>query len=499
MFDIDASFMSDIFKEYLYVLPQAILIVGALLIPALFYLTKRRTVCAAFAMIAVLLSGFVVGLSILDNSLFGTFMDLFTLNMFSAVMMFLFLGVVFFVVLISPASNEVTNHAGEYYALLMVATAGMLFVAASNNLLAIFVGVECVSITSYALVAMKKNDPRSSEAAVKYLIIGGMSSGLALYGISMLYGLTGTIEISAIAAALSSMDKFSLPFGIAMIAIIAGYGFKISAVPFHMWAPDVYEGASTPVSMFLSTGSKKMGFVVLFKIFLILFVVGQSGFAQGEMQYVFAFIAAITMTVGNIVAISQKNIKRMLAYSSIAQAGYILIALAVMSQYALTGGIFHMITHVFMKGGAFIVVAALIAAGLGENISDYKGLARRAPLVAAAMLLFLFSLAGIPPLAGFASKFVLFSGAIVIDGAVQTKWIWLAFIAILNSAISLYYYARVVKAMYVDKGESDEKLVIKKTHLLAILICVAFVIAIGVYPEPVIKLCEMAASSLFTL
>ena len=498
MFNIDASFMSNIFGEYLPILPQAILIVAALLIPGLFFITKRRTVCAAFAMIAVLLSGFVVGLSILDNSLFGTFMSLFRLDMFSAVMMFLFLGVVFFVVLISPASNEVTNHAGEYYALLMVATAGMLFVAASNNLLAIFVGVECVSITSYALVAMKKNDPRSSEAAVKYLIIGGMSSGLALYGISMLYGLTGTIEISGIAAALSSMDKFSLPFGIAMISIIAGYGFKISAVPFHMWAPDVYEGASTPVSMFLSTGSKKMGFVVLFKIFLILFVVGQSGFAQGEMQYVFAFIAAITMTVGNIVAISQKNIKRMLAYSSIAQAGYILIALAVMSQYALTGGIFHMITHVFMKGGAFIVVAALIAAGLGENISDYKGLARRSPLVAAAMLLFLFSLAGIPPLAGFASKFVLFSGAIVIDGAVSTQWIWLAFIAILNSAISLYYYARVVKAMYVDKGESDEKLVIRKTHLLAILICVAFVIAIGVYPEPVIKLCEMAASSLFT-
>ena len=499
MVEINLTFMNDIFGEYLPILPQAVLIVGALLIPAIFFLTKRRGACAMFAEIAVLLSGLVVGFSILDERLFGTFMDLFKLDMFSAVMMFLFLGVVFLVILISPASNEVTNHAGEYYSLLLVATAGMLFVAASNNLLAIFVGVECVSITSYALVAMKKNDPRSSEAAVKYLIIGGMSSGLALYGISMLYGLTGTIEISGIATAISTMTKFSLPFAIAMIALIAGYGFKISAVPFHMWAPDVYEGASTPVSMFLSTGSKKMGFVVLFKIFLVLFVIGQSGFAQGEMQYVFAFIAAVTMTVGNIVAISQKNIKRMLAYSSIAQAGYILIALAVMSQYAVTGGLFHMITHVFMKGGAFIVVAALIAAGVGENISDYKGLAKRAPFVAAAMLLFLFSLAGIPPLAGFASKFVLFSSAIVIDGAVQTQWIWLAFVAILNSAISLYYYARVVKAMYVDKGESEEKLVIKKTHILAILICVAFVIAIGVYPDTVITLCSRAASALFTL
>ena len=503
MFDIDASFLSDIFGNYLPAVPQLTLIIGALLIPGLFYLTKRRTVCAAFAMIAVLISGAVVGLSILDNSLFGSFMDLtpslFSLNMFSAVMMFLFLGVTFFVILISPASTEVTNHAGEYYALLLVATAGMLFVASAENLLTIFVGVECVSITSYALVAMKKNDPRSSEAAVKYLIIGGLSSGLALYGISMVYGLTGSIQIADVALFVQNMDKFSLPFAIAMIAMIAGYGFKISAVPFHMWAPDVYEGASTPVSMFLSTGSKKMGFVVLFKIFLVLFIVGSTGVVATEpMQYTFAIIAAITMTVGNIVAISQRNIKRMLAYSSIAQAGYILIALAVMTEYALTGGLFHMITHVFMKGGAFIVVAALITAGLGEKIEDYKGLAKRAPLVAAAMLIFLFSLAGIPPLAGFASKFVLFSSAIVDGtGAVQTQWIWLAFVAILNSAISLYYYARVVKAMYVDKGESEEKLVIKKSHLAAILLCVFFVIAIGVYPEPVIKLCSMAAASLF--
>ena len=504
--EIDASVLSDIFGTILPAVPMAALIIGALIIPAVFYLTKRRAICAAVAMIAVLVSGAVVGLSILDNSLFGSFLsdlgyNLFSLNMFSAVVTFLFLGVTFFVILISPASNEVTNHAGEYYALLLVATAGMLFVAASENLLTIFVGVECVSITSYALVAMKKNDPRSSEAAVKYLIIGGLSSGLALYGISMVYGITGSIQISEVASYIQSMEKFSLPFGIAMIAMIAGYGFKISAVPFHMWAPDVYEGASTPVSMFLSTGSKKMGFVVLFKIFLVLFVVGSTGcIATEPMQYIFAFIAAITMTVGNIVAISQKNIKRMLAYSSIAQAGYILIALAVMTEYALTGGLFHMITHVFMKGGAFIVVAALIACGVGEQISDYKGLAKRSPLAAAAMLIFLFSLAGIPPLAGFASKFVLFSSAIVdATGAVQTQWIWLAFVAILNSAISLYYYARVVKAMYVDKGESEEKIDLKASHLAAILLCVIFVVIIGVCPEPVIELCSKAAASLFAL
>lgn len=501
----DVSILKTIFDVALPISPEIILIAAALIVPGLFFLTKNRNICALVAGLAVLASGFIVGIAVYQNvyypysdtPIYGVFMDLFSLDTFSAVMMFLFLGVAFLVILFSPGSSEVTKDAGEYYALILVATVGMLFVAASDNLLAIFVGVECVSISSYALVAMKKNDPRASEAAVKYLIIGGMSSALALYGISMLYGITGSIQIDAIATSIGSMTKISLPFAIAMIALIAGYGFKISAVPFHMWAPDAYEGASSPVSAFLSTGSKKMGFVVMFKIFLVMFAVAQSGFASGELQYIFAGIAAVTMTVGNIVAISQKNIKRMLAYSSIAQAGYILIALAVMSQYALTGGLFHMITHVFMKAGAFFVVGALITAGIGEEISDYKGIAKRAPLISAAMLIFLFSLAGFPPLAGFWSKFILFSSAIAVDGVVVNQWIWLAFVAIINSVISLYYYVKVLKAMYIDKGESEEKLSIKKGHTAVILICALLVVAIGVYPEFVIKLCELASAAFF--
>ena len=202
------------------------------------------------------------------------------------------------------------------------------------------------------------------------------------------------------------------------------------------------------------------------------------------------------MTVGNMVAISQTNIKRMLAYSSIAQAGYILIALAVMSQYAVTGSLYHMFTHVAMKGGAFVIVAALITAGVGEEISDYRGLAKRAPLVAAAMMLCLFSLAGIPPLAGFTSKFILFSSAIYIDGAIETQWLWLIVVAVLNSAMSLYYYARVVKAMYIEEGDCTEKVKIGKAFMVAILLCVVGVIVLGVYPEPLLDLCEKAAIAL---
>jgi len=493
---MDASFLSTIFGEVLPIAPEIMLIVGALLIPAVFLLTKNGKAVAAVAEIFILLAMAIAALALADKNLMGTYMDIFTLNEFSALMMILFLIVVFLVVLISPASAETTKHKGEYYSLLLVALTGMLFVASSENLMSIFVGVETVSISSYALAAMKKNDPRAAEAGVKYLIIGGLSSALTLYGISMLYGVTGSIQLTEVANALAHMDTYNWPFLVAMIAMIAGYGFKISAVPFHAWAPDVYEGAATPVSTFLATGSKKMGFVVLFKIFFILFAVAPV-FATSQMQYIFAIIAAVTMTVGNIVAISQQNIKRMLAYSSIAQAGYILIALAVMSQYAMTGGLFHMFTHVFMKGGAFIVVAALITAGIGEKISDYKGLAKRNPFAAAAMLIFLFSLAGIPPLAGFTSKFVLFSSAIFVDGQVVYQWVWLALIAILNSAISLYYYARVVKAMYIDAGETEEKIKIKTSHMCAIVICIVAVILLGVFPGPILDLCSAAASTLF--
>ena len=292
--------------------------------------------------------------------------------------------------------------------------------------------------------------------------------------------------------------KWEKVLAIGLVCMVAGYGFKIAAVPFHMWAPDVYEGASSPVSLFLATGSKKMGLSVFFQIFLVLFVAGSSlsAICGEEVQYLFAIIAAFTMTVGNVVAIAQNNIKRMLAYSSIAQAGYILIVMAVMTDYALASGMFHMFTHVFMKGGAFLIVGALICAGLGEKISDYKGLAKRSPFLAAAMLLFLFSLAGIPPLAGFTSKFFLFSSALGGVDGLTSQWVWLAFIAILNSAISLYYYARVVKAMYIEKGESTEKIKIPAVFTVAIVICVVFVIVLGVYPQLIFDYCETAAAAL---
>ena len=474
---------------------QMIILLAAVLIPAVQLVGKRKDITAAFALVMVTIAGFVTCYQMYYAN-YGVYMGLFAFDAFTGVMMMIFLAAVFLVVLISPAYPNLSKHHGEYYSLLMVAVAGMMFVASATDLISIFIGVELASISSYALVAMKKNDPRAPEAAVKYLIIGGISTGLTLYGLSLVYGLTGSTQLADLAAYFTTAD-FSLAFAVAFVTLVAGYGFKIAAVPFHMWAPDVYEGAATPVSSFLATGSKKMGFVVFMKIFLLIFI-GTKLAPVPEIQWFFAILAAITMTVGNIIAISQTNIKRMLAYSSIAQAGYLMIFLAAASEYAAATGLFYMIVHVFMKGGAFIVVAALLTAGLGEKISDYRGLAKRAPLVAFAMMLFMFSLAGVPPLGGFTAKFFLFSSALYpASGMVDTTWVWLVFVAVINSAISLFYYARVVKAMYVEKGQETSKIRIPKTHAAALILCAIAVIALGIFPAYVLEWCGYAAQTLF--
>jgi len=492
-----AEIFTSIFGALTPLATMIVLVAGALALPGIQMFGKKHVVSWAFALILTIFA-LVMDMCLLVDGYTGTYLGV-TTTVYTTLMGMLFLIVLFFVVLVSNASTETTrSHAGAYYSLLLGATTGMLFVVSSVDLLTIFVGVELTSISSYALVALKRKDGRASEAAVKYAIIGGLSTALTLYGISMIYGLAGTTTIYELAAYVLTAESFNWAFAIGMVCMIAGYGFKIAAVPFHMWAPDVYEGASAPVSMFLATGSKKMGLAVFIQVFLFMFIMaGTLGTIYGEIaQYTFAILAAITMTLGNVVAIAQNNIKRMLAYSSIAQAGYILIMMAVMTNEAMAAGTFHMFTHVFMKGGAFLIVGALICAGIGEKISDYKGLAKRAPFLAAAMMLFLFSLAGIPPLAGFTSKFFLFASAIGTPGATYDEWVWLAFVAILNSAISLYYYARVVKAMYIEKGSETEKIKVPAVFLFAIVLCLVFVVILGVYPDLIYGYCEMAANTL---
>jgi len=482
--------------DYTALYPEIIVALFALALPAVNLLLKDNKFLAAVSLSGVGLSMlalvmyYVEGLGPLafDNGLL-------VLDDFSALFMMIFLAVAFVVILASAKYIEGEKHAAEYYSLILLATVGMMLVAASTDLFVLYIGIEITSLSSYALVAFRKKDIKGAEAATKYFIFGGISSAFTLFGISLVYGVTGTTSFSEIGAAVATLDAYKEMIWLALVMVIVGFGFKVAMVPFHSWAPDVYEGAPTTITALLAAGSKKMGFVAMFKFFLIAMLA-----IKADWEIVVAVLAIVTMTVGNLAALNQTSIKRMLAYSSIAQAGYILIAVAVGTEYAVTGGIFHILTHAFMKGGAFIIVATLTTVAIGERISDYKGLAKRSNFMAFSMTVLLFSLAGIPPLAGFASKVVLFSSPIMgtVDGS---EWmVWLAVAGIINSAISLYYYARVVKYMYVDEleeGAPSEKLKLPRSMVAAVAICVVAIIGIGVFPEYFIQLCQNAAQALF--
>ncbi len=383
----------------------------------------------------------------------------------------------------------------EYYALLLLATVGMMVVASANDLVALFVGFELASMSTYVLAGFEKKNPSSLEAALKYFIIGSLSSALMLFGMSLVYGVAGSTSIPAILAYYKTNPVVGLDI-IAMMLLIAGFGFKMALVPFHMWAPDTYEGSPTVVSALLAAGSKKMGFVAAFRVLVLALVA-----IRIDLQMTFAILAVITMTYGNIVAISQRSIKRMLAYSSIAQAGYISLAFVVTTQMSLAGGILLALGHGLMKGGAFLVVAVVGYMVLSDNknskntddLSNFAGLGKRAPITAFAMLVFVLALAGVPPSAGFIGKFVLFYSVTIEAVRQASTWLLLVvIIAILNSALSLYYYARIVKYMYVlpaNGGKIKEPV----PYVAAILLAVIGTIGIGLYPEPFIQMALDAA------
>ncbi|MCJ7517648.1 MAG: NADH-quinone oxidoreductase subunit N, partial [Methanomassiliicoccales archaeon] len=373
--------------------PELVMIVVAIAIPAIYYATKSHKILSTVSLVGIAASMGIVVQFLFDGAQADTLEGgLLRLDAFSALFQLIFLIVAFYVILASYKYVQGERHIAEYHTLIMMATAGMMIVASSLDLITLFVGLELASLSTYALVGFRKKDKKGAEAATKYFIIGAISSAISLYGISLLYGLTGSTmftDIGALVGGMAGMDPVVL---LALALLIAGFGFKVAIVPFHMWAPDVYEGAPTTVTSLLAASSKKMGFVALFKIFLIGLIA-----IRVEWQLVIAIISVATMVIGNLIAISQTNIKRMLAYSSIAQAGYILMVLPIGTEYALAGGIFHIITHAFMKGGAFIIVATLSTVAIGETLSDYKGLAKRSPLMAFSMTVLLFSLAGIPP------------------------------------------------------------------------------------------------------
>jgi len=377
---------------------------------------------------------------------------------------------------------------GEFYALILFATLGMMLMASAVDLLILYIGLETMSICIYVLAGFLKRDRRSNEAALKYLLMGGFSSAIILYGMVILYGLTGATGLKEIASALTA-DTLSNPALIlAMVMLAAGFGFKIAAVPFHMYIPDVYEGAPTPIAALLSAASEIAGLVILLRVFLVA-IPG----LQDRWALLFYVLSLLTMTVGNVVAIAQSNIKRMLAYSSIAHIGYLLIGVVAGRELGISATLLYTVVYALMTLGAFAMVILLCVGEVkGERIDDFTGLAQRSPMAAAAMLILLLSLAGVPPTAGFVGKLYLFGAAI------ERGYVLLALVAVVNSAISLFYYMKVAVAMYMrDLPPAGLALSPSRPLRVALFVTVVGTLAIGIYPGPFLDLAKSSIAGLW--
>jgi NADH-quinone oxidoreductase subunit N len=388
--------------------------------------------------------------------------------------------------------RERTPYRGEFYSLLLFSALAMTLIAGAADLIMVFLSLEFLGITSYILTGYLRENTKSNEAAIKYFLYGAVTSAAMLYGMSLLYGVTGTTSLSAIAASLRpepveglGAADVSLRWLIspAMVFLLAGFGFKIAAVPFHQWSPDAYEGAPTPVTAFLSVGPKAAGFAVLLRVFL-------TALPHFQVDWValLAGMSIVTMTVGNLVAIWQKNIKRMLAYSSIAQAGYILIGLVCLGpdNYGMRGVLLYLLAYLFTNLGAFVVVIAFSQATGSDEIEDYAGLIRRSPWLAGPLVVFFLSLVGIPPTAGFFGKFLIFAAAI------RLRYFPLAAIGVANGVISLYYYFNVVRLMFFLPRD-EAPVYVPPLLRVALVLTLAMTLLIGVYPQPFIEWAQGAA------
>ena len=394
---------------------------------------------------------------------------------------------------------------GEYYALVLFATVGMMFLGCGYDLISLYISLELMALTFYVLVAFTKREKRSNEAAMKYFLLGAFSSGILLYGMSMLYGIAGSTNLGEISRSIAGLVASINESGdtlrgfavlrplllLGMIALAAGLFFKIAAVPFHMWAPDAYEGAPTSVTAFLSTGSKAASFALYARIFLEALPSMRDDWAP-----LLGLVAAITIMVGNWAAVTQQNSKRLLAYSSISNAGYLLLGIVAANEYGKLGLIIYLFVYTLMNMGAFGVIISLRRRGIiGDNVDDMTGLAQKAPGMAAMMAVFMLSLGGLPMTGGFIGKYFLFGGLLLRgqdDG--KTWYYWLAVWAIINTVVSFYYYVRFIKVMYLgDRVADPQPLELSPALRAALLASLSGIIFVGIYPHPFIKLAQVFA------
>jgi F420H2 dehydrogenase subunit N len=480
---------------------------AALGVPFLAYLGKRGNLPGYLLIVAlaVALASIILNAStgMTSSAPFGSLLYSDSLgNLFAILTLFVTLFVAAASLTLVPSGPS--SNTPFYYSLLSFAALGMVLISYSADLLMLFVAWELMSIPTYALAGFQKRREESNEAAVKYAVLGALSSAIILYAISLTYGLTGTTNIAAAATSLGS--QLSDPVaGLAVLLFIVGFGFKMSIVPFHMWAPDAYEGAPTPIAALFAAGTKKAGFVAAIRVVLAISTVYSLTPHGGlfTIPNVLAVLALATMTLGNLAALTQKSMTRLLAYSSIAQAGYILIgfviysygqghpAFAQQAEIGLAGALFHIINHSVMKGLAFLG-AGLVILKLGSgSVEAFNGLGKRMPLTAFAMAIAFLALAGVPPLSGFWSKLLLFTSVI------NTPYAWLAVAGVLNSALSMGYYGWVIKRMYLDEPDGESTRVEEPLSFVLVLgVLVALIIAFGLFPGPVISFVQKAVPAL---
>jgi NADH-quinone oxidoreductase subunit N len=461
------------------VLPEIVLSTAALIILLLDLIIRKKEIVAGLSIASI-----VATAALMVNASGATFGGMFIADGYSLFFKVIFCINVILTVLISMkyVVIEKINY-GEYYGIMLFSTIGMMVMASAAELIVLYVGLELMALSTYILAGFKRYDIRSNEAALKYFLLGAFSSAFLLYGISLIYGLTGTTELKAIAQFISQKGLSGNPALMLSVVLFAvAFSFKIAAAPFHMWAPDVYEGAPTSITAFMSVGPKAAGFAVLGRVFMVAFDP-----VKVDWITVLIPIAILTMAVGNIVALAQTNIKRMLAYSSIAHAGYALLGIIAANGEGLSSMMTYLMIYAFMNIGAFAVIIMLRSEGFkGENISDYEGLSKTHPLLAALMLIFMFSLTGIPPTAGFIGKFFVFMSAI------NAGYTWLVVVAVVFSAISAFFYLRIVMFMYMREPKEVVSLSSAIPLSIALGVSLVAVLVIGVFPSFLVGLARAA-------
>ncbi|MBI2857612.1 MAG: NADH-quinone oxidoreductase subunit N [Chloroflexi bacterium] len=476
--------------------PELSLLATAVVVLFVDLVYKSRTAAMALSLAGVLIAG-IFSAALWSQAPQIIFNNMLAVDNFAIFFKFIVLAALALVILASHDFNERFQGAvGEYCALLLMSGIGLMLLSSAQEMISIYTSLELSGVSLYVLAAYTR-DSRSSEAGLKYVLLGSVASAVLLYGMVFIYGLTGETELTRIAAAVQSLrpgsivDNPALLLG--MVLIVAGFGFKISSFPFQMWVPDVYEGAPTPITGYLSAASKAAGFAVVLRIFTNAF--GGPAWLNQNWGMMFAVLAALTMTFGNLVAIAQANIKRMMAYSSIAQAGYMMVGLAAASGAELLAGeargalAFFLASYTLTNVGAFIAIIAFSNKTGTDNISEYSGMGKRAPMLAIGLTVCLVSLVGLPPTAGLIAKIYLF------NAAVQQGFVWLVLIGVINTVISAYYYLRVVKLMWLGAPASDEPVPSSASLRTALTLACAGVLLLGILPALLAALSRTAGLS----